>query len=72
VQVAPIKPKLKAPRTTRLKVKHDGPLSKIAFKFNLRLYPSVSLARRLLTAGARADAHSDRGRDIAKIAIHVI
>ena len=30
---------------------------------------SVSLARRLLAAGARADAHSDRGRVFA---IHVI
>ena len=38
VQVDPIKPTLKAPGTTRLKLQYDGPLSKFAFKFNLRQY----------------------------------
>jgi len=41
VQVAPIKPQLKAPGTKRLKLKHDGPLSNFAFKFNLRRYSKV-------------------------------
>ena len=38
MQVDPIKPTLKAPVTKRLKLKYDGPLSNIAFKFNLRRY----------------------------------
>jgi hypothetical protein len=37
-QVDPIKPTLKAPGTKRLKLKYDEPLSKFAFKFNLRRY----------------------------------
>jgi len=41
VQVDPIKPTLKAPGTKRLKVKYDKPLSKFAFKFNLRRYTLV-------------------------------
>jgi len=36
VQVDPIKPELRLPGTKRLKLKYDGPLSKFAFKFNLR------------------------------------
>ena len=38
VQVDPIKPRLKAPGTKRLNLKHDGPHSKYAFKINLRRY----------------------------------
>jgi len=38
VQVDPIKPTLKAPGTQRLNLKCDGPLSNVAFKFNLRRY----------------------------------
>jgi hypothetical protein len=38
VQVAPIKPTLKAPGTKRLKLDYDAPLSSVAFKFNLRRY----------------------------------
>ena len=38
VQVDPIKPKLKAPGTKRLKLKRDEPLSNFAFKINLRRY----------------------------------
>jgi len=38
VQVDPIKPTLKAPGTKHLKLKYDEPLSKFAFKFNLRRY----------------------------------
>jgi WD40 repeat protein len=41
VLVDPIKPTLKAPGTQRLKLKHNQPLSKIAFKFNLRRYDEV-------------------------------
>jgi len=33
-----MKPKLKAPGTERLKLKHDNLPSKLAFKFNLRRY----------------------------------
>ena len=36
VQVDPIKPVLKAPGTILLKLRCDGPLSNVAFKFNLR------------------------------------
>jgi hypothetical protein len=42
-----MKPTLKAPRTKRLKLKYDVPLSNFAFKFNLRRYSS---APRLATA----------------------
>ena len=38
MQVEPIKYKLKAPRTKRLKLKHDVLLSSFAFNFNLRRY----------------------------------
>jgi hypothetical protein len=38
VQVDPMRSKLKAPGTKRLKLKHDEPLSGSAFKFNLRRY----------------------------------
>ena len=41
MQVDPIKPTLKAPGTKRLKLKYDEPLSKFAFKFNLRRYSLV-------------------------------
>jgi hypothetical protein len=40
VQVDPIKPKLKAPGTGRLKLKNDKVLSNFAFKFNMRRYTS--------------------------------
>jgi hypothetical protein len=38
VQVNPVKPTLKAPKTKRLKPKSDAPLSIFAFNFNLRRY----------------------------------
>jgi len=38
VQVDPIKPKLKAPRTDLLTPKYDKLLSSLPFKFNLRRY----------------------------------
>jgi len=44
VQVDPIKPKLKLPRTKRLKLQCDEPLSKFAFKFNLRRYTMARAA----------------------------
>ena len=43
VQVDPIKPALKAPGTTRLKLAYDKLLSKFDFKFNLRRYTKVPL-----------------------------
>jgi hypothetical protein len=45
VQVDPIKPKLKPPRITRLKLKYDVPLSNFAFKFKLHPFSSASSAR---------------------------
>jgi len=38
VQVDPIKPTLEAPGIKLLNLKYDEPLSKFAFKFNLRRY----------------------------------
>ena len=38
VHVDPIKPKLKPPRTERLKLTCDHPLSNLSFNFNLRRY----------------------------------
>jgi hypothetical protein len=40
-----MKPTLKPPGTKRLKLIHDEPLSKFAFKFNLRRYILVLLLR---------------------------
>jgi hypothetical protein len=38
VQVDSIKPTLKAPGAKHLKLKHDEPLTTLAFNFNLRRY----------------------------------
>jgi hypothetical protein len=43
VQVDPIKPTLKAPRTNRLKLNPDELLTKFVFKFNLRCHTSDSI-----------------------------
>jgi hypothetical protein len=53
VQVEPIKPTLKAPGIKLLKLKHDEPLSNVAFKFNLRRYTKVQdeIARGLRVVG---------------------
>jgi len=56
----PIKPVLKAPGTTLLKLRCHGPLSNVAFKFNLRRRSQVQLSyqhpnfilRRMQQAGA--------------------
>jgi hypothetical protein len=42
VQIDPMKPMLKPPRTKRLKLKCDILLSSYSFKFNLRRYTSAS------------------------------
>ena len=42
VQVEPMKPTLKAPGSTCLKLKYDEPPSEFAFKFNLRRYTMAS------------------------------
>jgi hypothetical protein len=42
VQVGPVKPKLKAPGTYLLTLKHDELLSSFAFKVNLRRYSWVA------------------------------
>ena len=44
MQVDPIKPTLKPPRTKRLKLQHDEPLSSFAFNFNLRRYHEAAKA----------------------------
>jgi len=41
VQIHPIKPMLKAPKTKRLKLKYDDPLSNFASNVNLRRYNKV-------------------------------
>ena len=56
-QVDPIKPKLKAPGTKRLKLKYDEPISNFAFKFKLRRCNEV--AQRL--AAAEREAEQARG-----------
>jgi len=43
VQVEPIKLTVKAPRSKRLKLKCDVPLSNFAFNFNLRRYNMAML-----------------------------
>jgi len=43
VQVHPIKPTLKAPGIKLLKLKYDEPLSKFAFKSNMRRYVEVTV-----------------------------
>ena len=50
VQVKPIKLSLKPPRTNRLKLKYDEPLSSFAFKINVRHY-SVACYCSRATAG---------------------
>jgi len=45
MQVDPVKPKLKLPGTKRLKLNCGEPLSKMAFKFNLRRYIMMGKAR---------------------------
>jgi hypothetical protein len=42
VQVEPLKSKLKAPGTERLKLKYNTRLSSLDFKFNLRPYTPAS------------------------------
>ena len=41
MQVDPVKPTLKSPATERLKLEYDEPLSKFAFRVNLRRYSEV-------------------------------
>ena len=43
MQVEPTKPVLKAPGIKLLKLEYDEPLSKFAFKFNLRRYTEADL-----------------------------
>ena len=43
-QVVPIKPTLKAPRPTLLKLRRDGSLSNFAFNLNLRHYNQAACA----------------------------
>ena len=43
MQVDPIKPKLKAPKSRRLKLEHKKVLSNCAFNFNLHRYAAVRL-----------------------------
>ena len=51
VQVDPIKPMLKLPGTKRLKLEHDGLLSNVGIKFNLRRYTVVDARDRFLKPG---------------------
>ena len=56
MQVDPIKPMLKAPETHLLKLRYDEPLSKFAFKLNLRRYNEVMLAFHLDDSQIAKDA----------------
>jgi hypothetical protein len=56
VQVQRLTPVMKAPGSMRFKLSHDGPLSKIAFKFNLRRYMKVAAV-----VAARAEAAREVG-----------
>ena len=56
VQVDPMKPMLKAPGITRLKLQHDEPPSRFAFNFNLRRY-SKGKHMQMLQAGAYTRSH---------------
>jgi hypothetical protein len=49
VQLDPIKPTLKVLGTQRLRLKSEEPLSKLAFKFNLRRYTTAAVLITLLT-----------------------
>ena len=51
VQVDPVKPKLKAAGTKRLKLTCDAPLSDFAFKYKLRRYTASGVTRRGRTGG---------------------
>ena len=55
VQVEPMKPKLKAPGTNRLKLNSDTLLSSFAFNFNLRRY---SWALRTTSSNSSAGAYT--------------
>jgi len=66
VWVDPIKPALKAPGTKLLKLIYDGPLSNIAFKFNLRRYVrAVDLATMAVTSVAGTAAFPESGGTVA-------
>jgi hypothetical protein len=55
VQINPIKPTLKAPGTERLIPKYDTPLSRVAFKFNLRRFILEALLPLIAAAAAAAE-----------------
>jgi len=61
VQVDPIKPMLKAPRTKGLKLKYDEPLSNFASKFNVRRYTEAHVKR--CEEGGRASASASAGAE---------
>jgi len=67
VQLDPIKPKLKAPGTKRLKLEYDYLLSSFAFKINLRRYTvaAAHVAAFMASAGSLLDA-----ADLARPHIH--
>ena len=51
MQVDPIKPVLKAPGSMLLKLRCDGPLSSVAFNFNLRRYTLTSIVKHFAWQG---------------------
>jgi len=61
VQAEPMKSKLKAPGTERLKLKHDNLLSRFAFNFNLRRY-NTAARRRLPRRARRTQRTNGRAR----------
>ena len=61
MQVDPINPTLKPPGTKLLKLKYDEPLSKIAFKFNLRRYSKEPARQGWQIIGYYGGGAGDRG-----------
>jgi hypothetical protein len=64
VQVDPIKPTLKAPKSKRLKLKYDELLSNVASKFNLRRFTKVAAARSAAADAMHQTATLQAGRQI--------
>jgi hypothetical protein len=58
VQVDPIKPKLKPPGTTPLKLQYDEPLSSFAFEFNLRRCTKAKKAKEKERAREKREAEA--------------
>ena len=68
MQVEPMKPLLKAPGTTLLKLRYDEPDANVTFKFNLRRYSVVARPENMNGGGVTACAWSLNGARLATAA----